>query len=259
MPTMLHLAGVRRRDLVLSILAGAVTLLSALSLTVLSGWLITRAWEMPPVLDLSVAITAVRALGISRAVFRYLDRLVSHRLALDALATLRSRLFSSLVRDGHTRTRGDGLVALVADAERITDLIVRSLVPRGVAVVLSVAAVLAAGWLHPLAGLTLAVAYLVTGLLIPRLAARAARGTAMPGDDTFDVVERLTAWAADRGHTVLELAFAWLLAKPTVASVIAGATKVAQVRANAAVTWRLTADEVAEVDALTVPVTSSSA
>lgn len=175
LPTMLHLAGVRRRDLVLSILAGAVTLLSALSLTVLSGWLITRAWEMPPVLDLSVAITAVRALGISRAVFRYLDRLVSHRLALDALATLRSRLFSSLVRDGHTRTRGDGLVALVADAERITDLIVRSLVPRGVAVVLSVAAVLAAGWLHPLAGLTLAVAYLITGLLIPRLAVRAAR------------------------------------------------------------------------------------
>ncbi len=172
---MLHLAGVRRRDLILPILAGAVTLLSALGLTVLSGWLITRAWEMPPVLDLSVAITAVRALGISRAVFRYLDRLVSHRLALDALATLRSRLFSSLVCDGHTRTRGDGLVALVSDAERITDLIVRSIVPRGVAVVLSVTAVLAAGWLHPLAGLALALAYLVTGLLIPRLAVRSAR------------------------------------------------------------------------------------
>lgn len=173
--TMLRFAGVRRRDLLPAILAGAVTLLSALSLTVLSGWLITRAWEMPPVLDLSVAITAVRALGISRAVFRYLDRLVSHRLALDALATLRARLFATLVRDGHTRTRGDGLVALVSDAERVTDLIVRSLVPRGVAVVLSVVAVLAAGWLHPLAGLTLALAYLVTGLLIPRLAVRAAR------------------------------------------------------------------------------------
>lgn len=173
--TMLRLAGVRRRDLVYSVLAGAVTLLSALSLTVLSGWLITRAWEMPPVLDLSVAITAVRALGISRAVFRYLDRLVSHRLALNALATLRSRLFATLVRDGHSHTRGDGLVALVSDAERITDLIVRSIVPRGVALVLSVTAVLAAGWLHPLAGLTLAVAYLVTGLLIPRLAVRAAR------------------------------------------------------------------------------------
>lgn len=87
-----------------------------------------------------------------------------------------------------------------------------------------------------------------------RLAVRAARGTPMPDDATFDVVERLTAWAAERGHTILELAFAWLLAKPTVASVIAGATTVDQVRANAGVTWRLTADELAEVDALTVPV-----
>lgn len=87
-----------------------------------------------------------------------------------------------------------------------------------------------------------------------RLALRAERGTPMPGDETFDVVERLQAWAAERGHTLLELAFAWLLAKPTVASVIAGATKVDQVHSNAAVTWRLTDAEVAEVDALTVPV-----
>lgn len=166
--TMLRLAGLRRRDLVLAVLAGAVTLLSALSLTVLSGWLITRAWEMPPVLDLSVAITAVRALGISRAVFRYLDRLVSHRLALDALTTLRARLFTALVRDGHARTRAEGLSQVITDAERVTDLIVRSLVPRGVAVVLSVVAVLGAGWLHPLAGLVLALAYLVTGVLVPR-------------------------------------------------------------------------------------------
>lgn len=177
--TLLRFAGVRRRDLTLAVLVGSVTLLSALSLTVLSGWLITRSWEMPPVLDLSVAITAVRALGISRAVFRYIDRLVSHRLALSALTTLRSRLFTTLARDpsgrGHLATRGEGLVALVSDAERVTDLIVRSIVPRGVALIVSVAAVLAAGLLHPLAGLVLALGFLVTGLVVPRLAVRSAR------------------------------------------------------------------------------------
>lgn len=175
---LLHFAGVRRRDLILPILVGSVTLLSALSLTVLSGWLITRAWQMPPVLDLAVAITAVRALGISRAVFRYLDRLVSHRLALSALTTLRSRLFTSLAGDvsgrGHLLTRGGGLVALVTDAERVTDLIVRSIVPRGVALLVSSAAVLGAGLLHPLAGLVLGLGFLVTGVLIPRLAVRSA-------------------------------------------------------------------------------------
>jgi aryl-alcohol dehydrogenase-like predicted oxidoreductase len=73
-------------------------------------------------------------------------------------------------------------------------------------------------------------------------------------DRNFDIVDAATAWAAERGHSVLELALAWLAAKPVVASVIAGATSAAQVRANAAAaTWVLTPDEVAEVDALAPP------
>jgi aryl-alcohol dehydrogenase-like predicted oxidoreductase len=72
--------------------------------------------------------------------------------------------------------------------------------------------------------------------------------------ENFDVVEALSAWAAERGHTILDLAFAWLLAKPIVTSVIAGATKPAQVVANtAAGGWRLTPEEVAEVDAIAPP------
>jgi aryl-alcohol dehydrogenase-like predicted oxidoreductase len=71
-------------------------------------------------------------------------------------------------------------------------------------------------------------------------------------DQNFDSVDALTAWANDRGHSVLELAIAWLAARPVVASVIAGATSPAQVAANAkAGEWRLTPDEVGEVDSLT--------
>ncbi len=59
-------------------------------------------------------------------------------------------------------------------------------------------------------------------------------------------------WAQAHGHTLLELAFSWLATKPYVASVIAGATKPEQVRANAsAAEWRLTDAEMKEVDALT--------
>lgn len=67
-------------------------------------------------------------------------------------------------------------------------------------------------------------------------------------DATFDRLEALERFAGDRGHTLLELAFAWLLAQAPVASVIAGATSAEQVRANvAAGEWRLTADELAAV------------
>lgn len=62
-------------------------------------------------------------------------------------------------------------------------------------------------------------------------------------------VERLAAFAEGRGHTLLELAFSWLLARPVVASVIAGATSPEQVRGNAAAaSWRLTDDELSEID-----------
>jgi len=65
---------------------------------------------------------------------------------------------------------------------------------------------------------------------------------------TFARLEALEAFAAERGHTLLELAFAWLLGHPRVATVIAGAAKPGQVSANArGAGWHLTLDEVAEI------------
>jgi aryl-alcohol dehydrogenase-like predicted oxidoreductase len=70
-------------------------------------------------------------------------------------------------------------------------------------------------------------------------------------DRAFDRLETLEAYATARGRTVLELAFAWLLAQPTVATVIAGAAKPGQPAANAAAAgWRLTSEEAAEVTRL---------
>ena len=68
-------------------------------------------------------------------------------------------------------------------------------------------------------------------------------------DARLQAAERLIAVAEGRGHTVLELAFSWLLTRPTVASVIAGATSAAQVRSNvAAAGWRMTAADLGAVE-----------
>jgi len=70
-------------------------------------------------------------------------------------------------------------------------------------------------------------------------------------DRNWEIVEKLTDYAQARGHTILELAIGWLASKPFVGSVIAGATKPEQLEANvAAGEWKLTAEEMAEVDAL---------
>ncbi len=84
-----------------------------------------------------------------------------------------------------------------------------------------------------------------------RLAAWGARGAQAMSDANFDKFEPLEAWAAERGHTLLELAFAWLLGHEVVSSVIAGATTPEQVKTNADTAgWRLTREEVDEVSKL---------
>ena len=67
----------------------------------------------------------------------------------------------------------------------------------------------------------------------------------------FDTLERLERFSDERDHTLLELAFAWLIANPTISSVIAGATKAEQVESNAnAAEWHLTGEEMTELDSL---------
>jgi aryl-alcohol dehydrogenase-like predicted oxidoreductase len=67
----------------------------------------------------------------------------------------------------------------------------------------------------------------------------------------FDVIEGLESFSKERGHTLLELAFAWLLSRPSVSSVIAGATSPAQIQANAAsADWQLSEQDLGEIDAI---------
>jgi len=70
-------------------------------------------------------------------------------------------------------------------------------------------------------------------------------------DENYTKVEKLTAWAEERDHTMAELAHVWLLAQPTVCSVISGLTKMSHLEANAkSADWSLTADELDEVNAI---------
>lgn len=71
-------------------------------------------------------------------------------------------------------------------------------------------------------------------------------------EDNWRKIEGLTVFAEQRGHSLVELAFSWLAAQPVVSSVIAGATRPEQIAANVkAAGWALTAEELAEIDAIT--------
>ena len=88
--------------------------------------------------------------------------------------------------------------------------------------------------------------------------ASAPMGTRFRSDRNVQIAEELRRFASGRGHSLLELAFSWLLAQPAVSSVIAGATSPEQIRANAAAAaWRLSSDELGQIDRL-APLGASS-
>ncbi|WP_278313552.1 thiol reductant ABC exporter subunit CydC [Lolliginicoccus levis] len=172
------LLDVPRDRTVLAILAATVTLGSALALAAVSAWLIMRAFAMPPVLDLTVAVVAVRALGISRGVFRYLDRLATHDIALRGTVAARTTLYRRLAT-GNPRTalaarRGQLLARTGEDIDTLGETVVRVLIPVAVALLIALIAVGGLVLISPLAAFILAIALLLSGAVAPALAARAA-------------------------------------------------------------------------------------
>lgn len=165
--------------LLLAVTLGALSLGSALALAAVSAWLITRAWQMPPVLDLSVAVVAVRTFGISRGVLGYCERLASHDAALRAAGEARSEIYRRLAYgppDTIARLHGGDLLTRVgADVDTLADVLVRAFVPIGVAVVLGIAATTVIALISPAAAVVLAACLLIAGVLAPWLAARAVR------------------------------------------------------------------------------------
>lgn len=157
---------------------GVLSLGSALSLAGVSAWLITRAWQMPPVLDLSVAVVAVRTFAISRGVLHYCERLATHDTALRAAGTARAQIYHRLASGppaATVRLHSGELVARVgADVDELADVLVRALVPIGVAAILGLAAVAVIACISPAAAVVLAICLVVAGVVAPWLAGRAA-------------------------------------------------------------------------------------
>ncbi|MGQ4345577.1 thiol reductant ABC exporter subunit CydD [Streptomyces sp. SAS_275] len=173
------MAAPRRGPLALALLLGSLALGSAVGLMATSGWLISRASEHPPVLYLMVAVTATRAFGIGRAVFRYAERLVSHDAVLRMLADTRVAVYRRLERLApaglRTTRRGDLLSRLVADVDALQDYWLRWLLPAGAAVMVSAVSVGFTAWLLPEAAAALAVGLLAAGAGVPLVTGAVAR------------------------------------------------------------------------------------
>ena len=173
--------GTQRWRLAAAALFGVIAAASTVALLGTSGWLISYAAELPPVLSLSVAAVMVRSFALSRSVFRYLERLVGHDAAFRGLTDLRVTIYERLERlspVGLLRFgRGDLLARLVADVDAALDLPLRVVLPWVQAAVVSAATVAFLAWLVPGAGLALGIVLVIGLVVVPWIVARIAART----------------------------------------------------------------------------------
>jgi ATP-binding cassette, subfamily C, bacterial CydC len=179
---LLALARPLRGRLLLAVAAGAAATGCGVALLAVSGFLLARASQHPPIIAISAAVVAVRALSVGRGVFRYLERLASHDVAFRVLADVRVSIYRRLERlapSGLVALRsGDLLARLISDVDATQDLFIRGITPPLAAALVGAGAVLASLMILAPAGAVLAAGLLAGGIGVPVLAAATARGAA---------------------------------------------------------------------------------
>lgn len=149
---------------------------ASVALMGLAAWLISRAAEMPPVLYLQAAAVGVRFFGISRGVFRYLERLVGHDVALRMQSALRIRVYDKLSATTLIgRRRGDLLTRVIADVVAVQDLVVRVIIPALSASLVIVGTTVMLARFNVASSLVLLATAVLAGVLLPLVAQRASR------------------------------------------------------------------------------------
>ena len=122
----------------LALRLSALTVTSHIGLMATSSYLLARAALQPPIMDLMITIVGVRFFGISRAVFRYFERLVSHDVTFRVLSRMRMIVYKGIEPLAPARLKelrsGDLLSRIVGDVEVQQNLFLRVLAPPLVAV-----------------------------------------------------------------------------------------------------------------------------
>lgn len=150
---LLRLLGPFRWQVFAAVVLGAVTIGSGIGLMGTAAFLIATAALQPSIAELQVAIVGVRFFGLSRGVFRYLERLVSHALTLRLLGRIRLWFFRALEPLAPAKTlelkSSDLLTRAVSDVESLQELFIRAVAPPLVAVVVAVGSALVVGAYAP--------------------------------------------------------------------------------------------------------------
>jgi thiol reductant ABC exporter CydC subunit len=160
-----------RQGLAVTAILGGLASFSAVALLGVSAWLIATAAGMPPVLTLTVAAVMVRFLALSRALLRYVERLVGHNSALLGLTKLRVSVYLKLERITpiglRKLSRGEYLSRIGADVDSALDLPLRVVLPWVQALLVTAAIAVFTWWVLPVNGMLITILGSIALIVIP--------------------------------------------------------------------------------------------
>lgn len=169
-----------KKWILLSVLLGAITVGSGIGLMMTSAFIISAAALHPSVAELQVAIVGVRFFGISRGVFRYLERLVSHETTFRLLSRFRVWFYQKLEPLVPARTlymkSADLLQRIIADIQTLENFYVRVISPPAVAIVVGVFMFFLLGAYHVNYAVLFIIFFGLAGTVIPFLSLQLSRG-----------------------------------------------------------------------------------
>lgn len=174
-----HLSPFRWR-IVAAIVLGTGTIVASVGLLSSSGYLLSRAALQPPILDLIIIITSVRFFGISRAVLRYADRLISHDITFRILMNIRSMCFRQICAlpaiRFNTRHSGNLLSNITSDVEELQNFYIKVFTPITIAFLTSALTFIFLFQFHPKTAFITLILLLINGFLTPFFIRYLARG-----------------------------------------------------------------------------------
>jgi ATP-binding cassette subfamily C protein CydC len=153
-----------------SIVMGILTIMSNVGLLSTSAVLISRAAFHPDVLDLMVLIVAVRFFGISRGVFRYFERILSHDATFRILSNIRQWFYKNFNENYSEKSRfktGDIYTKIVTDVDKLRDFYLRGIYPLIIAILTGVATGMFISYFSKVLAYSYGVGYIIAGFILP--------------------------------------------------------------------------------------------
>lgn len=159
-----------KNDVLLAILAGTISGLTAVALFAQSGLLISKAALMPPFYVILILTAFLKLFGVTKSASKYAERFISHRVTFQFISVIRMRFFRKLLPQAHVLNNyksGELLTRITSDVEMLQNFFLRVLYPPFVALFVFIVTILFTLFFSPWIALLLLVGIVLTSIIIP--------------------------------------------------------------------------------------------